>query len=358
MNSPRKTDESGCVWLLLGQKAGDNNQLLALAERLQLPYQKKNMYYRKTELASTLLQRPTRLGIQSRSVTELRPPWPDVILTAGRRNESVAHWIKKKSAGHTRLVHLGRPWWHPDLYDLVITTPQYYLPKKNNVLVNSLPLHRINPQQLKQAKHDWLSRLEPYAPPYIVLLLGGNSGAFIYDFKTGQNIGEKANQMAREAGGTLLITSSRRTPPELLDGILDKVTQAHFLHLWNTDKKDNPYLAFLANADRIIVTGESISMLAEAVSTHKPVYIHHPQVQKQVQLFSRQFFRWNVLSHRLVQRFAPLRLRRNISPLLQQLVKQQHACWLEDFTLFTPRPLKHNDLDQSVAAVRQLLNKA
>jgi hypothetical protein len=61
----------------------------------------------------------------------------------------------------------------------------------------------------------------------------------------------------------------------------DKVSQAlksvllpeHHVHQWQPNQSDNPYLAYLAGADVIIVTGESESMLAEAASLGKPVYI-------------------------------------------------------------------------------------
>jgi mitochondrial fission protein ELM1 len=47
----------------------------------------------------------------------------------------------------------------------------------------------------------------------------------------------------------------------------------HHFHQWQPHQSDNPYLAYLAGADVIIVTGESESMLAEAASLGKPVYI-------------------------------------------------------------------------------------
>ena len=38
---------------------------------------------------------------------------------------------------------------------------------------------------------------------------------------------------------------------------------------------DNPYLGFLAHADAIIVTGDSVNMVSEATSTGKPVHVAH-----------------------------------------------------------------------------------
>ena len=35
------------IWVLLGERRGDNNQLLALAEALQLPFQTRTLEYGK-----------------------------------------------------------------------------------------------------------------------------------------------------------------------------------------------------------------------------------------------------------------------------------------------------------------------
>jgi mitochondrial fission protein ELM1 len=39
----------------------------------------------------------------------LQPPWPDIVVTIGRRPSMVGLWVKAQSAGATRLVIVGRP---------------------------------------------------------------------------------------------------------------------------------------------------------------------------------------------------------------------------------------------------------
>ena len=46
----------------------------------------------------------------------------------------------------------------------------------------------------------------------------------------------------------------------------------NFPYLWGTEGK-NPYLGFLACADNLIVTGDSVSMCCEATATQKPLRI-------------------------------------------------------------------------------------
>ena len=47
------------VWLMMGHRAGDNSQVLALAEALGWPFEVKRFVYRRTELLTNLLCGPT-----------------------------------------------------------------------------------------------------------------------------------------------------------------------------------------------------------------------------------------------------------------------------------------------------------
>ncbi|HSD34514.1 MAG TPA: ELM1/GtrOC1 family putative glycosyltransferase, partial [Alphaproteobacteria bacterium] len=147
------------VWVLAGHKAGDNAQLMALAGALGWPVEVKRLAYRPSELATNLLLRVTLAGL-AKGREGLTPPWPDLVLTAGRRNEPVARWIRSQAGPDTKLVHVGRPWAPPDRFDLVIATPQYFVPEAQNVLTVGMPLHGITPAALGEAAAQWRSRLE------------------------------------------------------------------------------------------------------------------------------------------------------------------------------------------------------
>lgn len=115
-------------------------------------------------------------GIDRQRSDPLLPPWPELLITAGMRNEPVARWVREQSGGRTRLVHVGRPWADPARFDLVITTPQYRLPRRPNVLHNDLPLHRVHAERLAQAAARWAPTLAPLPAPRIAVVVGGNSG--------------------------------------------------------------------------------------------------------------------------------------------------------------------------------------
>jgi uncharacterized protein len=118
------------VWALAGNKAGNSNQVLALTEALGWPFEIKKFVYRAN--VSNLLLRATLAGIDNQQSSPVEPPWPDLVIVAGRLNEPIARWIKQQSPDTVRLVHVGRPWSSLDYFDLIVTTPQHSLPVRPN----------------------------------------------------------------------------------------------------------------------------------------------------------------------------------------------------------------------------------
>jgi mitochondrial fission protein ELM1 len=340
------------VWVLTGHKAGDNAQVIALAEALGWPYVVKRFRYRGWELLTNRLLGATLAGIDRDASSDLAPPWPDLVITAGRRNEPVARWIKGR-AGRARLVHVGRPWAPLDSFDLIVTTPQYFLPECANVLHNHLPLHGVNQDRLAQAADEWRPRLEHLPRPWTALLVGGDSGPFVFTRAKGRRLGRQANELAQQGGGSLLVSSSARTPVAAFTELQAYISVPAHIHAWRAGQTENPYLAYLALADRLVVTGESMSMLTEAAYTGKPLYIFDPGDTGSWWRY-RHNYRFKPLSHHFAMRFAPRRMHRDVGRIQQQLVQDGRAVWLGE-----PFPggggLKQpDDVERAVERVRAL----
>ena len=286
------------VWCLLGRKAGDNTQVRALADELGYGYQEKRVRARPWELLTHLGRRPTLAGIDSASAAAIVPPWPDLVISAGRRNEQVAQWIKQQSAGNTALVHMGRPWAPLDAWDLIVTTPQYFLPQRDNILHNSLPLHRLTRADLLAAGESLRPRIEALPRPWIAVLVGGDSGRFVLTAAKGARLGELASQLAAACGGSLLLS-------------------------------DNPYRGLLALADAFVVTGESMSMLGEAAAMGRPLYIFDVGDGDTPWWQLLHNYRYKPLSHRFAMCWGPVRMRRDIGNIQQQMVSSGIASWLD-----------------------------
>lgn len=265
------SDRPPRVWVLLGRHEGDNQQLLTLADALGWPSETRRLVFKGGRTIPPWLQGASLLQLDRRHSDPLTAPWPDLVLASGGRSAPVARWIRKQSGNAARLVHLGRPRAPLDAFDLVVTTPQYRLPSRDNVLHNVLPLNRAQAGQAEAALTRWRTRVEALPHPRIALLAGGNSATSLLDDDTARRIREQAEALARERGGSLLISTSPRTPRSAADILLGNSEIPGVRHRWRPDDPDNPYAAFLGLADEIIVTGDSASMLADACVTGRPV---------------------------------------------------------------------------------------
>jgi mitochondrial fission protein ELM1 len=293
------------------------------------------MTYRSWELLSNRLLGATLTGINIHRSSPLHAPWPDLVITAGRRNEPVARWIRDRSGGETRLVHIGRPWAALSCFDLIVTTPQYFLPARNNVLHNRLPLHRLDREKLALAASEWAPQFRNLQRPRMAVLIGGDSGPFVFTSKKAALLGRLVNRRATALGASMLISSSARTPAQALEGFLSEISVPSYLYRWGSGTR-NPYIGYLALADELVVTGESISMIAEAASTGKPLSIFDMSDAslEQVTGIHRPWwryghnFRYKPLTHRLAMRFGPERMRRDIGNIQRELVISGQAVWL------------------------------
>lgn len=357
--------KSPVTWLLLGKKPGDNRQVMALAEALEWPFKKLLLRYRNYELITNLLLRRTLLGLNRESLFQIKPPWPDLIITAGRRNEPVARWIQKQSAGRVKIVHLGRPWTHPGHFDLVVASAQYHLISSlPNVVHNILPLTRLPGSNLETPRGSQAAFLANLPSPRYALLIGGRDGSYYLDEALAKILLRTANDMAKRQGGSLLLTTSARSPANIEQIAREVINVPHYGFFWGASAADNPYPVFLNSANEFIVTGDSISMLADACFTGRPVHIFSlsrhpialPGFTSTKRLFravrSRGVFRELFLAW-----IVPKRMRRDLHFLHQHLVASGCAVWLGQEEGHLHHPLSAAaDLERSVLAVKALFS--
>ncbi len=295
MPAPAK-DTTPQVWILLGPKQGDNAQLRALAELLAWPCAEKQLVFNRLAALPNILLGRSLISSKNGAVL-LRPPWPDLVVSIGRRGVPAARWVQKQSGGSAKLLHLGRPWGPLHWFDLIVTTPQYGLPRRENVLHNTLPVSNRDGRQQRQDFQDadaWLARFSALPRPWIALLSGGTSRPYVFAAKTGTNLGRAASAYAQAQGGSLLLTASRRCPPAsfaALTAAIEDCGCPAYIHNPHSPGGDNPYAAYLALADRFIVTGDSVSMAADACLSGKPVSVYELPVRYDLRMRAARWFR-------------------------------------------------------------------
>ena len=356
----------------MGDRVGDNSQVQGLGEALGWPLVQKHFVYTRHELLVNLPFGAHLLGVVKESSSALEAPWPDLVISAGRKNEPIARYIraKAKGAGKTvRLIHVGRPWAKPSTWDLVVTTPQYRLPQDPNILHNETPLHRVTRARLDEAARAWEARVAHLPRPRIAVLAGGNSGPYPFDGASGARLAAQLETLVGEVGGSLLVTTSARTLDATTESLFGGIHSPAILYRWKKNDSDNPFFAFLGLADRVVVTADSVSMMTEACATGRPVYLYdtgegrtsmkrNPWLDGEEETGSeaqRPLDRWHLKAwiYRLTMRLGPQRLTRDIRIVQQLLVDSDRAIWLGDGHPKAPyRPLE--DMPRAVARVQAL----
>jgi mitochondrial fission protein ELM1 len=231
------------------------------------------------------LLRASLLGINRSRSAPLEPPWPDLVIGAGRRAAPVAQWIREQNFGRTRLVQLGRKGGDAaSRFDLVVTPSYGRLDPHPRRIETSAPLHGITEQRLDQGAEAWKTRLGEVARPRIVVLVGGRSGQYDLDDSIAERLGADVRRLAESTGGSILASTSRRTGAAESEAFCRALGAAAYVHRWSNTDADNPYHALLEAADAFVITGDSESMLGEAASSGRPIYVYP--------LPTRTSFRW------------------------------------------------------------------
>ncbi|RKQ96843.1 hypothetical protein C7446_2703 [Kushneria sinocarnis] len=264
---------SPTVWLLLSEHVGDNAQLRTLGTELAWPVIEKPPLIDFKPARMMPLTRPSLRGVNQARRDELQAPWPDIVISTGRRNVNLARWIQQQSGGHTQLIWVGRPRAPLHWFDLIVTTPQYGLPAREHILHNLLPLNRP-PEVAEDVLKAWQARLGDLPRPWYGVLIGGTGSLKKFDAEDARRMVEAAAGLARRDGGSLLITTSPRTPTEVRRVLQAELAVPNHLHEWHLGQQDHFYPAMLALADGFIVSDDSASMMAEAIRTHRPVWLH------------------------------------------------------------------------------------
>jgi mitochondrial fission protein ELM1 len=262
------------VWVLTDDRGGNSTQSLGLAEALGWPYERKSLRPGPLSRLHNRLLGASRAGISRRGSDPLEPPWPDLVIAAGRRTAPVALWVRAESRGRARLVQLGRKGGDvAERFDLVATPTYCRLFPHPRRVETCAPLHPVTPARLADAREHWRARFAALPSPRIVVLVGGSSGQYRIDAAQAARLGADAARAARALGGSLLATTSRRTARNAVAAFCAALGPEAFV--WRAgDAGENPYLGLLAWADRIVVTADSESMLAEAASTGTPIWIY------------------------------------------------------------------------------------
>lgn len=205
----------------------------------------------------------------------LRAPYPDIVIASGRITAPYLRAVKSASRGRAFVVYLQDPRGWRSRMDL-ICAPQHDAVSGPNVFKTLTSPHPITPQAIAGARARPDPRLAGLRTPRTAMILGGPSAAHRFERHDVEALAAIARSVVA-SGGAVMVTPSRRTPAEALDAIRAALADAppDSAFVWD-GAGENPYGQMLANADALLVTGDSVNMVSEAAATGAPVHVYEP----------------------------------------------------------------------------------
>ena len=160
--------------------------------------------------------------------------------------------------------------------------PQHDKPRGTictRTVFTKVALNLMTSGYLKQQEEKLLlrySHLKNNVRPKIGVLIGGNTKGVVFDVMQIRLLFRQLKDAAKHFNMDLLVTTSRRTPPAVDEAIVRELRnfeRCSLLVIANESNVPEVVGGILALSDLLIVSGESISMVSEAISSGKKTIV-------------------------------------------------------------------------------------
>lgn len=201
------------------------------------------------------------------------PPWPDVAIGIGRAAVPYLRAVKRQGGASTFAIMLMDPHVAHREFDLV-WVPEHDRHRGPNAIVTPTVMHGFSPERIDGLRQCLPPDVLALPRPRVAVILGGRNKVYRYGPRDHARLTAVLSALGRD-GASFMITTSRRTHAELVAAAIAGTDgRARIVH---TGAGDNPYQHFLAGADRLVVTGDSVSMASEAAATGRPIDLFVPE---------------------------------------------------------------------------------
>ncbi|MEP1443122.1 MAG: mitochondrial fission ELM1 family protein [Hyphomicrobiales bacterium] len=254
------------IWIITDGRRGDVVQCEAIAHRLS-----DNVH-----LIDVSPRHPWKVLMpwgpaDPREFTKFEGPLPTIVIAANRQSYPYAKRIYRQSKGRTRVLFMKEPGRDVSAF-AHIWAPSHDKLSGDHVIATLTAPHLVSQERLEQCKQTPDPRLSNLSGPKLAVILGGDSKHATYDDTAIAAFTKKL----RETTGfnAAMITASRRTSDTFLKAVIE-ATPCPESFIWDGSGV-NPYFHMLAEADAILVSGDSHNMVGEALASSVPVHVIEP----------------------------------------------------------------------------------
>ncbi|MBU1378613.1 MAG: mitochondrial fission ELM1 family protein [Alphaproteobacteria bacterium] len=258
------------IWAVSDGRAGIEAQALGLAEAIAR-LKPAHISVKRIGWKAGLGRLPWQvIPLGARTGDPIQAPYPDIWIAAGRATLPLSTRMLKLSEGKTFVVQAQDPRAPLGRFDLVIPPEHDGLAGANVFPILGAP-NRITPEKLALDLARFDDAIAPLPHPRVAVIVGGRSKAHDLPLDRARALAADIGRAIQAAGGSLLLSFTRRTPAAARQAIT--VALAHLPGIIWDGSGDNPYFAFLAAADAILVTEDSTNLATDAAATGKPLFV-------------------------------------------------------------------------------------
>lgn len=259
-------------WIITDDKVGMEVQARGVADALGLVYEHKRVAPQGLTRTFAPYSRPARAERLGQPGSLMSPPWPQIAIATGRLAIPYIRALSRLAGPQTFTVVLQDPKTGARTADL-IWVPQHDKRRGPNVITTLTSPHSFTQARLAKLRETEPDDIAALPRPRVAVVLGGKNAVYKFSDDADQRFADALAALAK-LGCSFMITPSRRTHKRLLD-VVEAATRGSARILWDGSGA-NPYPDFLAHADLLVVTGDSVNMTGEACATGRPVYVYEP----------------------------------------------------------------------------------
>ena len=254
------------IWIITDGRRGDVVQCEAIAHRLS-----DNV--RLIEIAP---RQPWKFLMpwgpaDPQELSKFKAPIPDLIIAANRQAYPYAKRLHQQSNGRIRVLFMKQP--GRDISSFAhVWVPSHDQLSGDHVISTLTAPHLVSEEKLEACKQNPEPRLAELSGPKLAVILGGNGKHATYDDAAINTFTNKLQQAANF--NAVMVTASRRMPDAFLKAVI-AANPCPESFVWD-GMGDNPYFHILAEADAILVSGDSHNMVGEALAAGVPVHVVEP----------------------------------------------------------------------------------
>ena len=207
---------------------------------------------------------------------------PDVIISCGRKSVIPSILLKKKNS-NIFTIHIQNPKVNSKNFD-VIVAPEHDNLSGNNIYSSKGAIHYITQSEIDNAKTYLKKNINN--EKVVSLILGGPNKYYNFDKDQLVNIFNQIKSDFVSRGYKVIVIPSMRTPKSSIELAIKELSSCGHV----VDKVDKKaYLSAYALANYVIVTCDSTSMISEAATSGKPIFVAHMKAKKNNYRFKRFF---------------------------------------------------------------------